>query len=128
MPYRTNWEPDGIIWEYYGHVTSKDISESNSEFFHDMRSKNARYQIVDTSETEILEWPEMDIVETSANDVGASRVVEKIKLAFVIRKEEIYRKIQKYIEISRKLDTNWEFRIFDNIEDARSWVKQEEQK
>lgn len=124
MAYRTIWKDDGILWHYFGHVTADDISEANDEFFNDYRSRKSRYQIIDASGIEVLEWQQDDIVETSANDVGASMAVQGLKIAFVVSEDEdVLEKIHAYIELCKQMDASWTFNIFRDLSEAEEWVK-----
>ncbi|GGD45489.1 hypothetical protein [Muriicola marianensis] len=122
MPFRTIWEEYGIKWEFYGVVTSEEIEKANETFFSDPRSKTAQYQIVHTLETEDVEWRPLDMVEITFNDVAASKSGMQLKLAYIADKERIREKIEKYIAMSKNLNSEWEFKGFNNEKAARDWV------
>ncbi len=122
MPFRTIWEKEGIKWEFYDYVTSAEIWEANEVFFKDPRSKTAKYQLVHTLETTGVEWKPIDIVEVSVNDVAASRYIQRLKMAYIAKDDMIRKKIEKYVEISRNLNSNWHFRGFESEEEARLWL------
>jgi hypothetical protein len=122
MPHRTIWEKEGVIWEFYGHVTAREIADANEEFIGDPRSKNAKYQIVDAINTIELEWNPLDIVEMSVNDVAASRSLNNLKLAFLTNSDKIREKVEKYVNISRNLNSDWKFRGFNSLDEAREWI------
>ncbi len=123
MPYRTRWEDHGICWEFYGYVTAEEINEANEEFYSDYRSKNARYQLINTLETDDVEWQEMDIVEVSAKDIGASRVIPEVKVAFIANNDKVWNKIQKYVDLSATLNSSWKFMGFETEDEARKWLQ-----
>ena len=122
MPFNTIWEEAGIKWEFYGHVTSAEIEEANELFFNDPRSETAKYQIVHTLQTESVEWKPVEIVDITFLDVAASQSGLQLKIAYIADKEKVRKKIEKYIEMSRHLNTNWEFKGFKNEEKARKWL------
>ena len=122
MPFHTIWEEEGIKWEFYDFVTSAEIWEANEVFFSDPRSKTAKYQLVHTLKTTGVEWKPLDIVEVSANDVAASRTIKKLKMAYISNDDAIRKKIEKYVDISRNLNSDWHFRGFKSEEEARSWL------
>lgn len=123
MPFRTIWEKEGIKWEFYDVVTSREIWEANEIFFRDPRSKTAKYQLVHTLETTEVEWQSIDIVEVSVNDVAASRTLKKLKMAYISNNGKIRKKIEKYVEISRNLNSDWHFRGFECEVEARLWLE-----
>ena len=122
MPYRTYWEENGIYWEFFGEVSAEEINSANEEFYQDYRSKKAKYQLINTLETDDVEWRELDIVEVSAKDIGASRVIPNLKVAFVADNPEIWSKIEKYVDLSATMNSSWKFMGFETMEDARNWL------
>ncbi len=122
MPYRTIWEEDGIKWEFYGQVTSDEIREANETFFNDPRSESSRYQIVHTLDTQGVEWRPVEMVEITFNDVAASKSGMQLKLAYIANNPKIREKIEKYVTMSRNLNTDWEFKGFTDEEAAREWI------
>ncbi len=123
MAYKTIWEEHGIFWQYFGVVTAEDISQSQEEFFEDYRSKNSKYQLIDTSGIEELIWQGDDIVETSANDVGASMAVKDLKIAFIASdNQDVREKINAYIELCKEMEASWTFGVFEDMGAARKWI------
>jgi hypothetical protein len=122
MPFHTIWEQEGVKWDFYGFVTAEEIWEANMSFFKDPRSKTAKYQLVHTLKTIDLEWKPMDIVEVTLEDVAASRKLRRLKLAFIYNNDIIRAKIEKYVNISRNLNSDWHFRGFESEEEARLWL------
>jgi hypothetical protein len=111
------------MWEFYGHVTAREIEEANEEFYRDPRSKTAKYQIVNALNTVELEWKPLDIVEMTLNDVAGSRANNHLKLAFLTNKNSIREKVEKYVNISRNLNSHWKFRGFESLDEAREWIE-----
>jgi len=122
MPYKTKWEPNGIIWEFYDYVTAQEISMANDEFFSDQRSDRARFQIIDASRVTGVEWEERNIREAAAYDLGAETILKNIKVAYVATDDKIIDKLEKYIDISKRLNSSWKFKGFGDMESAQEWV------
>jgi len=122
MPFNTIWEKDGIKWEFYGHVTAKEIEEANQIFFRDSRSKTSKYQLVHALGTESVEWKPVDLVDITFKDVAASQNGLQLKVAYISDNKKIKLKIEKYVELSRHLNSDWEFQGFISEEEARSWL------
>ncbi|QBA63391.1 hypothetical protein [Muriicola soli] len=122
MPFHTYWEKEGIKWEFFGHVTSEEIGQANALFFNDPRSETSKYQIVHTLRTKSVEWKPVKMVDITFQDVAASLSGLQLKIAYIANQEEIRKKIEKYIEMSRHLNSNWQFRGFTDEIDARKWV------
>ena len=122
MPYRTIWEPVGIVWEFYGDVTAEEIQNANNEFYEDARSDKAKYQIIDALKVKSVEWNEIDISVVAAHDIGANHSIKDLNVAYVADDDEIISKLEKYIEISRRMETSWRFMGFKSLKDAKEWA------
>ncbi|MAT97040.1 MAG: hypothetical protein CL608_07855 [Anaerolineaceae bacterium] len=122
MPYQTTWEKHGIMWEFFGDVTAQEIEEANDEFYRDGRSDTAKYQIIDALRVTSVEWSERDIKMIAAYDIGAARVIKNLKVAFVVVDKEFTDKLEKYMDISRKLNSSWQFKGFQDMNNARAWI------
>ncbi|NNF04627.1 MAG: hypothetical protein HKN17_09175 [Rhodothermales bacterium] len=123
MPYTTTWHDRGIEWKFSGHVTAAEIERANEEFFKDGRSDNARFQLVDLGEVESVEWEERDIKATAAYDIGAEATLKNIRLAYVTKDDEIRRLLEMYVDISRRLNSSWRFKGFEDVKAAREWAR-----
>jgi hypothetical protein len=123
MPYSTKWEEKGIYWKFDGYVTAEEIEKANSEFYVDDRSDNAKYQIIDALDVTGVEWNDVNIKEIAAMDKGASFLINNIKVAYVSTDENVTSKLEKYIEISRILNSSWKFKGFRTIFSALNWAK-----
>lgn len=124
MPYQITWWEKGIHWQFYGDVTAQEISEANEEFYRDPRSDSAEFQIIDAIEVTHVEWEEKKIKEIAAHDKGASHLIKDLKVAYISDDPEIVSKLEKYIEISEKLNSSWKFRGFKDLETAREWAEE----
>lgn len=124
MSYQTNWGSTGITWVFYDDVSAAEIRRANEEFFLDQRSETARYQIIDARRVNYLEWKEQEIKETSAIDFGALPVIPDLKVAFVATKPEVILAIDKYLEVSKRLNSSWHFEKFQYLQDAQQWVRE----
>jgi hypothetical protein len=122
MPFKTFWEQEGIKWEFHGHVTSEEIEEANGIFFRDPRSGTSKYQIVHALNAESVEWKPMDIVDITFNDVAASRSGLQLKIAWIAINDRIKEKIEKYVTLSKNLNTEWQFKGFKTEDEARYWI------
>lgn len=123
MPCKTTWEAHGILWEYHGEVTGDEVDTVNSRFFRDERRHDVDYQIIDASGVTGTDWNARDAHLIAAKDFGVQREVQDLKLAFIVTEAAFSALVDEYIAISERLDTTWEFRRFDTVEQAREWVE-----
>lgn len=125
MPYQTTWTDQGIEWIFRDYVTAAEIAEANDEFYRDERSDNARYQLIDASRVTGVEWSDRDIGITAGYDIGADRIIKNIRVAYVATDPIIIAKLEKYIEISRRLNSSWQFQGFRELGGAQAWAAAE---
>lgn len=123
MPYRTIWEPRGILWVYEGDVTAQEIEDANGEFYADARSDDVEYQIIDASRVTNVEWSDRDIAVVAAHDIGAEQVIKNVRVAFVATDAEIMSRIEKYMDIARRMTPSWDFHGFSDLAEARRWAE-----
>lgn len=95
----------------------------NLQFYSDKRSDYAKYQLVDGRKIERLILTQSDLTELAALDAGASISIQKLKIAFITEDPEVIFLTQQYINIALSLNSNWDFRFFSNIDNARDWIK-----
>ena len=125
MPVRTTWEAHGIRWEFYGQVAGEEIDRVNNEFLQDPRSEQAKYQIIDARGVTGTDWNARDAHLIAARDFRATRMVRRLRLAFLTTDPDFGALVDEYVAISRDLDTSWEFRRFDDMPSARAWVEED---
>ncbi|GAB2774713.1 hypothetical protein [Salinimicrobium soli] len=126
MPYVTTWNTDGIIWTFSDDVSAEEISRANAEFYADERSDSSRFQIIDAAQVKSVEWNDNHIAQTAAHDIGADRRIRHVKVAYIAKETEIVSKLEKYVELSRRLNSSWQFKGFSEMEAALEWATSEE--
>ena len=122
MPHTTTWEKDGIYWKAYGTVTAQEINDAHAQLYSAPRPDRIKYWIWDGAEVDALIISDIRTELVAGYDWAASENNKSIKAAFIATDANILRVIKLYIRISMALESTWEFKIFDNIEDARQWV------
>lgn len=121
MPLDIFNEVHGTRWECRGIVTNKEITEANQLVYQNVEKLNHWYHLIDMREMEELIMDEMDIVNISIDDAAFSRKYPDFKLAIVISDPLLKEKIIKYMMVSWTINTNWDIRVYNNIEAARDW-------
>lgn len=122
MPYITTWEPTGIKWQFHGTVTSEEVDEANREMYEDPRFDSIKYFIWDMSNVEKLIKNKLEINKPVATDLGASHINKNIKGALVANEGYVYDSCNNYINLSKKLNTTWKLKLFNNNESALKWL------
>jgi hypothetical protein len=122
MPFKGIWEDGGVFFDFSGVVTAQEIENVQDLFYGDARSDSSKYILFDISGIEQFLVEEYDIKFFAARDAGASKSLLFMKVALIANDQNIRSSLQKYIEASLKINTNWTFEILDDIIAARKWV------
>ncbi|OUR65840.1 hypothetical protein A9Q79_02300 [Methylophaga sp. 42_25_T18] len=122
MSFKTTWETNGILWEFEGIVPFSDLRKVNVQFYEDPRSDHAYYQIFDGRNIARLLLTDSELTELAVLDVGASISLPDLKIAMVITDKNVIALAQKFIDIVLQLNSNWDFKFFADIKEARSWI------
>lgn len=119
-----------IIWEDEGvkviltHEISNDFFEVNKKVISDPRYKNIKYQIFDF--THVSKFPiESSVIRRIAeSDQKAYLINPEIKLAIIANQlvmTGLTNMYKTYFELAGD-DKTWDTEIFENENDARSWL------
>lgn len=122
MPHITTWDPTGIKWQFHGAVTSEEVNEANREMYEDPRFDSIKYFIWDMSNVEKLIENELDINKPAATDLGASHINKNIRGVLVANEGHVYDSCNNYIKLSKKLNTTWKLKLFNDNESALKWL------
>lgn len=124
MSYRLDWHSNGSHWLLHGHVSFAEIFAANKEFYDDPRSDTVKFQLIDCTQVESVDWPDEEIRKIAAIDVGGSYSITGLKIAFASEKPEIIEKLKGYQQILKKTNSSWRVGIFENPEAALRWCKE----
>lgn len=124
MPYESKWEKNGFYSRFWGLIPESEVNEMNHEFSNDERCDKARYQIFDGTDIEAFTLNEQEITTIASNDIGLSTYIKNIAVALVGSKPEIKEAYQQYIDTCQPYNITWKFRIFDTLDEARSWLNE----
>jgi len=122
MPCRLIWENQGVRFVFEGYVTTDEVNEANAAFYKDPRSDRVRYQISDNRRITGYEWDPFEINKIAAFDKGASESLRKMQVAIICVQEEDIKAAKHYIQMSKRLNSSWQFAIFDDLPSAHKWL------
>lgn len=122
MPYSINWEENGVYVVHRGIMQPEELDEMNEQLIRETQDKNCTYQIFDLLQVDDMPIAGIDTVDVAAEDLALSRSLTDVKVAFIVDKKQIREVVEKYIEISWRLNSTWHFRIFNSNERARNWI------
>ncbi|MDQ8181979.1 hypothetical protein [Pelagicoccus sp. SDUM812005] len=128
MPLETKWETHGFYARFWGTVTLADIETKNRTFSNSPLSDHCHYQIFDGSEIESFDLPANGIVEMASHDIGMGSYLRGLSVIHIASRPEVREVYQKYISLCLRLNLSWKFHICNNLEQARSWLSQQEKR
>ena len=120
MPYETRWDSPGVIWTFQGKVTGQEILQANLDIYSDARFDALKYQLCDFLQTAHLELDPATVKRIAYLDVAAAKSNADIKVAIVTDRGILRDFAKMYAAYSD--ESNWETRIFNRLEEARSWL------
>lgn len=122
MPYTKDWETEGVVTTFFGTVNIEEVFNADKEFYEDPRSDQSKYQITDFSGITAELANNVDIEKIAAFDAGCSVSIPFLKVALVTSDQHVKSLCQKYIDFSRLLNSDWKFKICEDMQSARNWV------
>ena len=121
MPYELTWEPEGVYWKYTGDLTGQEIIEATSLIYGDSRFDDLRYKLVDFMEMENIIMTRDDVALIAYQHRAAELSNPSVSTAIVMRPGcNLAETFASFFT-----DSNWEVKIFDNLDEANLWLKRE---
>ena len=121
MPYKLDWERDGIYWEYTGKVSGKEIIEASTTIYGDERFDTLKYKLANFLDVENIEMDENEVALIAHQHRAAERSNPYIKNAIVIKSGS------KLADMFAAFftDSSWEVQIFQDLDEANNWLDRE---
>ena len=120
MPYEIRQLQKGVYINAYGLFSIEESIESNALMFGDPRFDLIEFEIGDFTKADLSQLKIEDATVVSKLELSAMRINRKMKIANVTTDEKFTKILQFYGELLK--ETCWEFKIFNNVEEAKKWV------
>jgi len=120
MPYKLYWEHDGVYWKYFGNVTGKEIIDASTSVYGDQRFDTLKYKLVDFLDAETIEMNDDEVALIAYQHRSNERSNPYLKNAIVTQLAGI-EQANKFASFFS--DSYWEVRVFQNLDEANSWIK-----
>ena len=119
MSYQMSWTENDVIITFEGEVDFHEITAVDDKLYEDPRFDKQRYQVWDFREVNTFKITSIEASVIGVLDKNSSVWNNNIKLAAVSTDKHI---IEMTLEYRKELeDTNWQVRIFDNMQEAKKW-------
>lgn len=122
MPYKINWEKDGVLVKFNGVFSYNENMDANIELYSDSKFENLKYIVWDLSEVSEFDITKEEAEIASMHDKLASSRLPKMKMAILVVDKQLRRLADNYVATSRNNIKGWTFLVSDNIESIRTWV------
>jgi hypothetical protein len=116
------WLDQGVLFRNSGTVDMQEVMDANNTMYGDIRYERIKFQISDYTEVtrNLLTGKEAEIIGTLDK---SSSVWNTNMLNVVVTKDpEFIPIVKRYF--ARLSDTNWECRIFGDLQEAYGWIRQ----
>jgi len=120
MPYKLYWEHDGVYWKYFGNVTGKEIIDASTSVYGDQRFDTLKYKLVDFLDAGTIEMNDDEVALIAYQHRSNERSNPYLKNAIVTQLAGI-EQANKFASFFS--DSYWEVRVFQNLDEANSWIK-----
>lgn len=119
MPYKTTWEANGLLTEWWGHSTNAEMVHMQEQAHCHPDFDTVRYSIHDFSRCESFAPSNVDIEFSAAIDGAASRKSKLINIAIVGANTGVSDMVSRYIDIGL---SPYPVKFFDSLQEAREWA------
>ncbi len=114
-----SWTKNDVLITFEGEVDFHEITDVDDKLYEDPRYDKQRYQIWDFREVNRFKITSIEARVIGVLDKNSSVWNNDIMLACVATDKHI---IEMTLEYKNELkDTNWQVRIFDNMQEAQNW-------
>ena len=119
MPYKLDWEHDGIYWKYYGKVSGKEIIKASTAIYGDPRFDTLKYKLVDFLDAETINMDKDEVALIAYQHRSAERSNPYVKNAIVIKPSgrELANNFAAFFS-----NSYWDVQIFQNLDEANNWL------
>jgi len=119
LPYKYEWHEDGFIVNLWGTLSIKELTYINSIWKESSFGQKLTWQIWDFTKADL-----QYIFESDMQDPKATLTLDGVRLALIATEPYTIQLLETYIERSIKVGSNWNMKVFKNIEDAKIHAKQ----
>lgn len=120
MSYTINYSEKTARVVYTGETTVDEIRSAHFDLSGDERFYDCKNLILDVSNCNLEAVSVPNLITVIATDLGASKTLPSLKVAFLVKSYVNMEKTSEYINSSR--NSPWQFRLFENEEHASEWL------
>ena len=121
MTFNINWDKEGVYIKFRSVVIARDLIDANNYIISNANFESIDYQIFDFLDIEDFKITPYDIAIIATMDKSQTEFNNDMKVAIITTDDyvrEITTEYDQYLT-----DSNWITRTFEDVENARQWVK-----
>ena len=122
MSYMMNWEAKGVYVRFADHVDARQVDSATCDMYNHEHFDEMQYFIWDATRIKSLDMNQDDTQIMAFTDRVASSYKHFLKGAFVVEDSAVREVVRQYIELSLAIGNPWEHRLFNDEQQARTWV------
>ena len=122
MAHNLTWENDGVYWKHYDVLEIADLIHADSELIGNKKIENIKYIIWDATAVNVVKVDEIAVEISTAFSATVDSLNSHIKVAFLAVDNLLRDLIESYIELNLKQIPHAQLKLFNNIDDARTWI------
>ncbi|MBL4584509.1 MAG: hypothetical protein JKX83_07820 [Pseudomonadales bacterium] len=123
MSHKTVWEELGVYWKIEGTLTSTELFEFNEELLEANAIDKIKHFLVDCLDVTTYLDDTDDAELTATQSTSITMYNKKLVGAFVLDTPLLDGLVKDYVANMAAMGAPWELEQFDNLEDARNWLK-----
>ncbi len=121
MPYHIDWENSGVYLKFHGIIKNKDLTQSAIDVAKDPRFPQLTYSIADLIAVDDFNVSVSETIKKTKSDKNLTQQLTGQKVA-VVANNLLARPLLQIYEWQME-GSGWEIQLFDNIKNARAWIK-----
>lgn len=122
MPYDLIYKNTGFFLTHTGIISREEISEANGVIHGHVEFDAHTFQIINLLEADFSEILNVHARDPGATDSAASKIRKHVKVAIVVSELKAVEFCEHYIQVAKRLGSDWEFQLFPDENAALNWV------
>ncbi len=123
MPYNLVYSPERFYCYFEGVINWNEVFAVTRELYGNEKLKSIQEVLLEFSDVSRINHGQNNMKELMYLDIRAQGYNPSIKFAIVAKSPDGTELAKTYIRYARQLKIPWEYRIFDRVDDANTWLK-----
>ena len=122
MPYRIQWEKNGVLVRFWGTFNFKENNNATIAILENHRFENLKYIIWDLSDIFVQDMTRAEASLAAMHDLLIASRLPHVKMALLAKDKRTLRICDQYVIRCSRAIKGWEFRVSDSMANIRTWI------